>query len=530
MNHGLTLGVFAILVAAMLGVIVWAGRRTKTTSDFWAAGRSIGSAQNGLAVAGDFMSAGTFLGTAGLIFLTGFDGTLILLAALFGFLPLLFLMAERLRNAGAFTLADVLALRFGGNGVRSAAAVATIVVSFFYLFSQMVAAGTLLAVLSGLNFAVAVLITGVFMTLYVVLGGMLGATWVMVVKAVLLLAVGVVLTIAVLAHTGGSLSGLTSHAAANSGTPRTFLRPGLLLPDNAPLSQLDIVSYGLIYMLGTAGLPHVLIRFFTVRNGALARRSLGWAIGVMGFFFLVVIVIGLGARALLTGSVATEASGHGGNLVAPILARQLGGGASTAGGDIALAIVAGIAFLTILAVVSGLLISTAGAVAHDLWARVIKHGSADAAKNEPKVARWTAVAMGALATAVSIIVGSGFNITFLLSLAFLVAASANLPVILLTLFWKSFTRTGAVVGLTGGLVVSLIVIVLSPTVLKSDPVITLHYPGIISIPAGFLCCLAGTVISRRERGTDNFAEMSVSTELGRLELGVAEPEAVASGG
>ncbi|OLT12395.1 cation acetate symporter [Pseudonocardia sp. CNS-139] len=412
-------------------------------------------------MAGDFMSAGTFLGTVGLIFLYGFDGTLILTAALFSFLPVLFLLAERLRNSGAYTLAAMLSVRFGGQGVRSAAAVNTIVVSFFYLFAQLVGAGAILQALSGLNFTVAVLLTGAFMTVYVALGGMLGATWVMIVKALLLVVAGVVMAGAVLAQAGFDFGALTDMAALHQ-QGEAILGPGLLLPAATPV---DTVSYGLVYMLGTAGLPHVLIRFFTVTDGHTARRSLGWAIGVMGGFFLLVVVIGYGARALLTGDSVTEAAGSGGNLVAPILARELGGGAGSTGGAIALAVIAGVAFLTILAVVSGLLISASGAVAHDLWTGVLRRGSADAERREPLVARVTAISIGVVATLATVLIGSSFNITFLLGLAFLVAASANLPVVLLTLFWPRFTRTGAVVGLLGGLAVSITVIVLSPTVL-----------------------------------------------------------------
>ncbi|WP_329139863.1 cation acetate symporter [Streptomyces sp. NBC_01476] len=514
MNHGLTLGVFGVLVLAMLAVIIRAGRRTRTAGDFWAAGRGIGSPQNGLAVAGDFMSAGTFLGTVGLIFLTGFDGTLILLAALFSFLPVLFLLAERLRNSGAFTLADVLSLRFRGEAVRGSAAVNTLVVSFFYLFAQLVGAGTLLQALSGLSFTTAVLITGAFMTVYVTLGGMLGATWVMIVKALLLVVAALVMSGAVLAHAGWDFNGLLHTAAARQPAGDAIRGPGLLLPHHHALDKVDIISYGLVYMLGTAGLPHVLVRFFTVRDGHTARRSLGWAIGVMGVFFGLIVIIGFGARALLDAAAAKEATGAGGNLVAPILARELAGGAGSAWGDISLAVISGVAFLTILAVVSGLLLSASGAVAHDLWTGSLHHNSEKAARQEPAVARITAVVMGVLATLGTCAIGSGRNITFLLGLAFLIAASANLPVVVLTLFWRRFTARGAVAGLIGGLLVSIVVIALSPTWLHGDAIIKLSYPAIISIPAGFLISFLATFAGRGTPDQDAWESMSVRTQLG----------------
>ncbi len=505
----ITLLVFGALVIAMFGIIGWAARRTRTASDFFTAGRSISGFQNGLAIAGDFMSAGTFLGTTGLIYLYGFDGTLILVAAIFSFLPLLFLLAERLRNGGAFTLAEVLSLRFPDPTVRAVTAGTSLVVSLLYLFAQLVGAGILLQALSGLSFSTAVIITGGLMTIYVAFGGMLGATWVMIVKAIILLFVGLIMSAAILSHTGWSFAALVADASAVHPKGIAFAAPGLLLPSDHPV---DILSYGLVYMLGTAGLPHVLIRFFTVKDGTAARRSLGWAMAAMGIFFLMVVILGLGARLLLTGDAATLASGVGGNLVAPVLAGVLGGGLETPFGAICIALIAGVSFLTILAVVSGLLISASGAVAHDIFAGVVWRGRADIEKREPQMARLSAVVVGIIATVASMVIGTGFNVTFLLGLAFLVAASANLPVLLCALFWRDFNRTGAIVGLSGGVIASLGLIVASPIVLGAQAYLSLKYPAIISIPLGFFFCWLGTSLSKGK--SDNFDALLVRTELG----------------
>ncbi|MBW9116436.1 cation acetate symporter [Rhizobium cauense] len=507
----ITLLVFGALVVAMFGIIAWAARRTRTASDFFTAGRSISGVQNGLAIAGDFMSAGTFLGTTGLIYLYGFDGTLILVAAIFSFLPLLFLLAERLRNGGAFTLAEVLSLRFPDPVVRAVTAGTSLVVSLLYLFAQLVGAGILLQALSGLSFSTAVILTGGLMTAYVAFGGMLGATWVMIVKAVILLLVGAAMCAAILSHTDWSFASLVTSAATAHPKGFEFAGPGLLLSSAHPV---DILSYGLVYMLGTAGLPHVLIRFFTVKDGTAARRSLGWAMAAMGVFFLMVVILGLGARLLLSGEAATLASGVGGNLVAPILAGVLGGGLETTTGAISIALIAGVSFLTILAVVSGLLISASGAVAHDIFAGVFWRGQSNIEEREARVARLSAVVVGVLATGASIAIGTGFNITFLLGLAFLVAASANLPVLLCALFWRSFNRTGAIVGLSGGVFASLALILASPVVLGAQAYLSLKYPAIISIPLGFALCWLGSTIGRER--SDNFDKLLVRTELGTL--------------
>ncbi|WP_454825117.1 solute symporter family protein [Paraburkholderia xenovorans] len=518
-NGILTMAVFAGLVLCMLFIIARAARRTKTSADFLAAGRSISAAQNGLAIAGDFMSAGTFLGTTGLIYLYGFDGTLILVAALFGFLPLL-LIAERLRNAGAFTLSELLSRRFHDQALRGVTALTSLAVSLLYLVAQLVGAGILLQALTGLPYALAVVITGILMTIYVAYGGMLGASWVMIVKAIILLIVGIAMSTAILALSGWNIGALMQLAATGHTKGLAYLKPGLLLSPSHPI---DTLSFGLIYMLGTAGLPHVLIRFFTVKDGNAARRSLGWAVAVMGAFFLMIVVLGMGARAVLHGNDANAAAAVGGNLVAPILAGVLAGGNGTVGGALAMAFISGVCFLTILAVVSGLLISASGTVAHDLFAGIIWRNRPDVERLERRMARLSSVLVGIIATLFSIAVGTGFNITFLLGLAFLVAASANLPALVCTLFWRRFSRGGAFAGLAGGLVVSIAVILLSPMVMGTAALIPLKYPGIISMPLGFVLCWLGTLLRPDKDAETRYAVLRLHTEIG---LG-AQSDAVA---
>ena len=325
--NALALAIFAVVLAVTLGITYWASKRTSTATEFWAAGRGISGGQNGFAIAGDYMSASSFLGFAGLIFFFGLDGFIGLVAALVAFVPVLFLLAERMRNAGKFTMADVLAFRMKERPTRMAAALGTLSVAFFYLLAQMVGAGVVIQALAGIDFAWSVVLTGTFMVVYVIFGGMLATTWVQIIKAGLLMACGVVITVLVLAKTGFNLfdRAIAQHEAGSG-----FLKPGLMHADT-----INGISFGLAFLLGTAGLPHILIRFFTVPDARAARRSVGWAVLLIGLFYVMIMIIGVGARAIL-GSGAEEASA-GGNLAIPLLVEELGGGAGTLGGDIFLA-------------------------------------------------------------------------------------------------------------------------------------------------------------------------------------------------
>jgi cation/acetate symporter len=501
--------IFAGILAITLGITYWASRRTTNATAFWSAGRSITAPQNGLAIAGDYMSAAAFLGVSGLIFLYGFDGYITGVAALVSFVPVLLLLAERLRNAGKFTMADMLAYRLNARPARTAAALGTICVVAFYLVAQMIAAGVLIEALAGISFPIAVILTGAVMLIYVIFGGMLATTWVQIVKAVFLLTSVAVLAVWVLGKVDFNPSQLMHRAAAASGEGNDYLGPGLFLT-----KPLDVVSTGLAFALGTAGLPHILMRFFTVPDARAARRSAGWAVLFIGVFYVLVMIVGLGSRALL-GAGGEKLAGEGGNLAAPYLAQSLGGGAGSAGGDIFFAVISAAAFATILAVVAGLVIAASGAVAHDFWTSVVRRGEGDE-QEEIRVARIAAVAIGVIAIGVALLAGKDFNIQFLVGLAFSVAASANFPSLLLAVTWRRFNTTGAVVGVIVGLVTSITLIILSPAVWsgpdsQGSP-FPLSNPAIVSIPAGFIACILGTLLSPAEE--DVFDELKVRSETG----------------
>jgi cation/acetate symporter len=508
--HGLTLGVFAVILAVTLAITYWAARRTRDASGFWAANRGVSGTQNGLAIAGDYMSAAAFLGTVGLIYFFGFDGFITGVAALASFVTVLLLLAERMRNAGKYTMADVLAFRLNARPARTAAAIGTLFVVGFYLVAQMIAAGALFEALAGITFPVAVVVTGLFMLVYVLFGGMIATTWVQIIKAVLLMAGVVVLTVLVLHRVSWNPFEVMARASAHSKDGEAFLGPGLFFG-----TPLDTVSTIVAFAFGTAGLPHILMRFLTVPDGRAARRSVGWAVAVIGTFYLLVSIVGFGARDIL-GQAGEKAVGTGGNLAAPLLAQNLGGGAGTFGGDVFLAAISAVAFATILAVVAGLVMAAAGAVAHDVYANVVR--SARASEHEElRVARIGAVCVAVVAMAVAILAGKGFNIQFLVSLTFAVAASANFPALWLALTWRRFNTTGALVGVAVGLVSSIALIVLSPAVWPGPdsegspfPIVN---PAIVSVPLGFLACWAGTLLGRAEAG-DRYTELRVRADTG----------------
>ena len=492
--------IFAIVLSITLGVTYWASKRMSGASTFYAAGRQITGMQNGVAISGDYLSAASFLGIAGLIYLYGFDGFLYSIGFLVAFLTVMFLLAERMRNAGKYTIADVLSFRLRERPARTAAAMGTLAVAAFYLIAQMVGAGVLIQALVGIDFSLAVVLTGAFMLTYVIFGGMLATTWVQIIKAVLLMAGIVVMSLFVLERVGFNPIELFNQAEENTTAESTFsLAPGTFLS-----SPIDTVSLGLALVLGTAGLPHILMRFFTVPNARAARGSVVWAMFLIGGFYLLTTFIGFGARAVM-GEAGVEAAGTGGNLAAPNLAQELGGGAGTFGGDLFLAVIAGIAFATILAVVAGLVLSASGAVAHDIWSSIIRKGQ-DSETEEVVVAKIAAAGIGVIAILVAVIGGEGLNVSFMVGLAFAIAASANFPALVLALTWRRFNTMGAVWGVTLGVTSAILLIVVSPKVwpgADSDtgsPVgWTLANPGIISIPLGFLGCILGTLLSS-ERG------------------------------
>jgi cation/acetate symporter len=506
--------IFALVVGITLAITYWASKRTRNATDFWAAGRGISGAQNGFAIAGDYMSAASFLGIAGLIYLYGFDGFLYSVGFLVAFLTVLFLLAERMRNAGKYTIADVLAFRLRERPARVAAATGTLCVAAFYLIAQMVGAGALIQALVGIDYNLAIVITGLFMLTYVVFGGMIATTWVQIVKAVMLMAGAIGLTILVLNRVGWNPVELFNRAEEQAGDGTFSLAPGALYTN-----PIDTVSLGLALVLGTAGLPHILMRFFTVPDAKAARGSVLWAVCLIGVFYIMTTALGFGARAFL-GQGGVEAAGAGGNLAAPNLAQFLGGGEGTVGGDALLAIIAAIAFATILAVVAGLVISASGAVAHDLWSNVVRKGK-DSEHEEVLVARIAALGIGVVAILIAIGGGKNLNVSFMVGLAFAVAASANFPALLLALSWPRFNTVGAVTGVFVGAFSSIFLVLISPKVwpgADSDGGLFGFYdlanPGIISIPLGFLACWLGTVLSTEHGNERSFHELYVRSETG----------------
>jgi cation/acetate symporter len=539
-TRGLTITLFLIFVAITLGITIWASRQTKTATDFYAGGRQFSGFQNGMAISGDYMSAASFLGIAGLIALFGYDGFLYSIGFLVAWLVALLLVAEFLRNAGRYTMADVLAFRMRQRPVRSAASISTVVVSIFYLIAQMVGAGALVSLLLGIKpgttflgmdadtaKVATIILVGALMIVYVVVGGMKGTTYVQIVKAFMLMIGALVMTFLVLVHYKFNLSTLLGDAAAQSGKGAAFLEPGLrygvekATATETFYSKMDLVSLGIALVLGTAGLPHILTRFYTVPTSKIARKSVIWAIGIIGVFYLFTLALGFGAAALVGGKAIT-AQDKAGNTAAPQLAQALGikyfGGDT--GGAILLAIIAAVAFATILAVVAGLTLASSSSVAHDFYANVIKRGAASE-RDEVRVARVSALIIGAVAIFLSILAQSQ-NVAFLVALAFAVAASANLPAILYSLFWKRFNTAGAMWAIYGGLISAVVLVFFSPVVSGSPTAMfphndwhwfPLNNPGIISIPLGFLCGWIGTVISK-EDDTAKYAELEVRSLTG----------------
>ncbi|GAB1511913.1 solute symporter family protein [Actinophytocola sp. KF-1] len=521
-NTALNIGIFALFVVITLYIVFRASRKSKTAVDYYAAGHSFTGVQNGVAISGDYLSAASFLGIAGAIALNGYDGFLYSIGFLVAWLIALLLVAELLRNTGRYTMGDVLSFRMQQRPVRAAAAVSTLVVSFFYLLAQMAGAGGLVALLLGITNkagqALVIAVVGVIMIVYVIIGGMRGTTWVQIIKATLLIAGAFAMTVWVLGKYGFNLSSLLGDAVAKVGEGgEKLLNPGAQY-GKTETSKLDFVSLALALVLGTAGLPHVLMRFYTVPTAKEARKSVVWAIVLIGVFYLFTLVLGYGAGALVGADVIKEAPGKA-NSAAPLLAYALGG-------TVLLGIIAAVAFATILAVVAGLTITASASFSHDIYANVIKKGTVDDKQQEVKVARITALVIGAVAI-VGGIVANGQNIAFLVALAFAIAASANLPTILYSLFWKRFNTSGALWSIYGGLIVCLVLIVFSPAVSGKPataptpsmfPNVDFHWfplenPGLVSIPVSFLLGWLGTVLSK-ERNDAKYAEMEVRSLTG----------------
>ncbi len=514
-NPWINIGIFGLFVVVTLVVVLRASRNNKTAADYLAGGRAFTGGQNGTAIAGDYLSAASFLGIVGAIAIYGYDGFLYSIGFLVAWLVALLLVAELLRNTGKFTMADVLSFRLKQKPVRIAASITTLAVCLFYLLAQMAGAGGLVSLLLGISDkagqSVVIIVVGALMIFYVLMGGMKGTTWVQIIKACLLIAGAFVMTVWALAMHGFDFNALLGAAVEKAGTEK-ILDPGQQYGKSIT-TKIDFLSLGLALVLGTAGLPHVLMRFYTVPTAKEARKSVVWAIWLIGAFYLFTLVLGYAAGALI-GADAIKAAPGGQNSAAPLLAYHLGG-------SVLLGIIAAVAFATILAVVAGLAITAAASFSHDIYGSVIKKGKATS-EQEVKVARRTVIVIGLVAI-VGGIGAQGQNVAFLVALAFAVAASANLPTILYSLFWKRFTTRGALWSMYGGLGSALILIIFSPVMSGAATSMIqgvnfawfpLANPGIVSIPLAFFLGWLGSITDKNTEDPVKAAEMEVRSLTG----------------
>jgi cation/acetate symporter len=493
---------FFLIVAITLVITYFAAKKTKSSSEYYAAGRSVSAAQNGLALAGDYMSAASFLGISGMVALKGYDGMIYATGWLVGWPALMFLVAEPLRNLGKFTFADVVAFRLRQVPVRIAAAVGGILTVLFYTIAQMVGSGNLIALMFGIDYTVAEIIVGAVMLLYVLFGGMLATTWVQIIKAVLLLAGVTLLTFLMLSRFGFSPGEIYSQVSARYG--QAALEPGGLVT-----SPVEAVSLGLALMFGLLGLPHILMRFYTVPDAKAARKSVLYATGLIGYFYVIIPIVGFGASVLLGRDVITRFD-SGGNMAAPLLAEMLGGTPF-------LGFIAAVAFATILAVVAGLTLAGASAYSHDIYVYVIKDGQATE-HEQVSVAKMATVVFGVAAVGLGIAF-KGQNVAFMVGLAFSIAASANFPALLLSVVWKRFSTWGAVASILTGAILSITMIVLSPTVWvgvfkMQQAVIQLKNPAIFSMTAAFVVGIVASLLAPEQRAQEMFEREKLRLYLG----------------
>ncbi|MGC8658275.1 MAG: solute symporter family protein [Desulfomonilaceae bacterium] len=582
-DRPITITLFIIIIIITLGIVIWAAKRTKTTADFYAARGAITGFQNGWAIAGDYMSAASFLGIAGLICLYGYDGFMYSVGWLVAYVTVLLIVAEPCRNSGKFTMGDVLSFRSNPKPVRAAAATSTVIVSVFYLLAQMVGAGKLIELLIGIPFRVSIIGVGALMIIYVVFGGMIATTWVQIIKACLLMAGAIVICILVAARSGfnpvqffadvannvqiqnWTQTHLLHEAVAKPGFDygQRFLEPGLLLKD-----VWDQISLGMALVLGTAGMPHILMRFFTVPTAQAARKSVIWAMFIIGTFYILTTLLGFGSAIYVSPQISFAVD-KGGNMSNLLLAQMLGNQIAPFVGDFLLAFLCAVAFATILAVVSGLVLAASAAISHDIWVNIVRGGHADQ-HEQVKAARVASITFGAIAIILAIL-SEGQNVAHLVALAFAVASSGNLPTVVLSLFWRKFNTAGIVAGLIIGTIASVVLVLVSPnmqypkiiaagaqkTIVALEkkqaegaaltdkqkaqlanakityeknkdgssivgldkPWFPLKNPGIISIPLGFIAAILFALLFRSKKEEDAFDELYVKQNTG---IGVAE--------
>ncbi|MHB1179379.1 MAG: sodium:solute symporter family transporter [Daejeonella sp.] len=497
-----SIAIFFLFVVVTLYITYWAAKKTKTGSEFYAAGRNISGFQNGLALSGDYMSAASFLGIAGMVATKGYDGLIYSIGFLVGWPLIMFLVAEPLRNLGKYTFADVVAYRLKQRPIRIASSVGSLLTISFYLIAQMVGAGSLIKTLFGLNYEMAVVVVGMVMTCYVLFGGMIATTWVQIIKAVLLLSGATILVLLAMSRFNFSPAELFTSVSSQYGAD-------MLSPGGYITNPLDAISLGLALMLGTAGLPHILMRFYTVPDDKAARKSVFVATGFIGYFYILTFFIGFSAMALV-GKTPIEVLDKGGNMAALLLAEHVGGSAF-------LGFIASVAFATILAVVAGLTLSGASSISHDLYVHVFKKGVSDE-KGEIKVAKRATIFLGLLAIGLGLIF-KGQNVAFMVGLAFSIAASANFPALLMSIIWKGFTTQGAVWSIVTGAVLSLVLIVLSPTVWvdvfgNTGAIFPLKNPALVSMTSAFAIGIIVSLLKPEPEAADKFESEKLRTYLG----------------
>lgn len=511
MNPTYFLFLIYIIVCTLI-ITYWAAKRSKTTNRFYIAAGTLTGFQNGMAIAGDFISAASFLGIVGMVAIRGYDGFLYSIGFLVSYLVVLFLIAEPIHRLGKYSLGDVICSRFPSVSMRLLMAFCTFIISILYIIPQLVASGFLLRLLLDVNYSISVIVIGGLMTIFVVVGGMIATSWVQIVKTVLLMSGTFLLTLIVLSHFNWDVAELIGEVKTGTPLEEKFFHPGNLFDH-----PLEFLSLQLALVLGTAGLPHILIRLFTVSNAFEVRRSLISSTWIIGIFYVMTLVLGLGTVAFL-GYESLMLLDPTGNLAAPLLAKAVGG-------DFLLAFVSAIAFTTIVAVVAGLVISATTAFSHDFFHHILKKGKSTE-KEQLRAARWSALGIGLISILFALRLET-INVTFLVSMTFIVAASSIFPVLLLTIYWKRFTQVGAIIGMFSGLAASLLFVILGPYIMnpsdgwiRGEAIFSLYNPGIITIPIGFLGAYLGTILSRKQsQSIVDFNKFYIQSQSGIVSRG-----------